>query len=55
MMKQRVKELKEKRTKLVKRQWKEYQTLGNTQRCQELFVEIERIEKEIAELEERER
>lgn len=53
-MKQRIEELKEKRTKLVKRQNKEYRTWGNTQRCQELFVEIERIEEQIAELEERE-
>lgn len=42
-----VKELKEKRDKLAKMQWKEYTRLGNTQRCQELFEEIQKVEAEI--------
>lgn len=36
------------RAHLVKIQLKEYQTRGNTQRCQELWSQIEKIDEEIA-------
>lgn len=39
-----IKELKERREKLVRANRKEYTTMGNTQRCQELFAEIEKID-----------
>lgn len=42
-----IKELKEKREMLVKQNQKEYRTMGNTQKCQELFKEIEKIDEEI--------
>ena len=42
-----IKELKEQRDVLVKQNQKEYSTRGNTQRCQEIFAQIEKIEKEI--------
>lgn len=35
------------RRKAVVAQQKEYQTRGNTQKCQELFEEIQKIQKEI--------
>jgi hypothetical protein len=41
--------LQAERAKLVRIQQKEYQTRGNTQRCQELWTQIENIDKEIAE------
>lgn len=41
--------LKAKRAELVRIQQKEYQTRGNTQRCQELWTKIEAIDNEIAE------
>lgn len=39
--------LRAERAKLARIQLKEYQTRGNTQRCQELFTQIEKIDKEI--------
>ncbi len=41
--------LQAKRAELVRIQQKEYQTRGNTQRCQELWTKIEAIDNEIAE------
>jgi hypothetical protein len=41
--------LQAERAKLVRIQQKEYQTRGNTQRCQELWTQIEAIDNEIAE------
>lgn len=43
-----MKELKTKRAELARIQIKEYQTRGNTQRCQELWSQIEKIDDEIA-------
>lgn len=40
-------ELNNERVRLAKMNWKEYTTRGNTQRCQELFSEIEKIDKEL--------
>lgn len=40
--------LKAKRAELVRQQQKEYQTRGNTQKCQELWTKIEAIDNEIA-------
>lgn len=40
-------DLRSERAKLVRIQQKEYQTRGNTQRCQELFSQIEKIDAEI--------
>ena len=40
--------LRAERAKLVRAQVKEYQTRGNTQRCQELFSQIEKIDEELA-------
>lgn len=40
--------LKAQRAKLVRENQKEYQTRGNTQRCQELWSKIEAIDNEIA-------
>lgn len=40
-------ELMEKRDRLRKINWREYTTRGNTQRCQELFKEIEALDEEI--------
>ena len=40
--------LKAKRDELARIQLKEYQTRGNTQRCQELWAQIEKIDAEIA-------
>lgn len=42
-----IKDLKAERAKLAKIQLKEYTTRGNTQRCQELFAKIEKIDEEI--------
>ena len=39
--------LRAEREKLARIQLKEYKTRGNTQRCQELFTQIEKIDKEI--------
>ena len=39
--------LRAERAKLARIQLKEYQTRGNTQRCQELFAQIEKIDEEI--------
>lgn len=38
-----IKELKEKKARLIRQNQKEYATRGNTQRCQELWSEIEAI------------
>lgn len=43
-----MKELKAKRAELARIQLKEYQTRGNTARCQELWPQIEKIDDEIA-------
>lgn len=43
-----IKELKEKREQLIKANQKEYSTRGNTQRCQELFSEIMKIDEELS-------
>lgn len=40
--------LEAERAKLVRIQQKEYQTRGNTERCQELWTKIEAIDNEIA-------
>lgn len=40
-------ELMAKRDRLRKINWREYTTRGNTQRCQELFKEIEALDEEI--------
>lgn len=40
--------LREKRAELARIQLKEYQTRGNTQRCQELWSQIEKLDEEIA-------
>lgn len=40
--------LRAKRAELARIQLKEYQTRGNTARCQELFSQIEKIDDEIA-------
>ena len=40
--------LQAERAKLVRNQQKEYQTRGNTQRCQEIWTQIEKIDEEIA-------
>ena len=42
-----LKALEEKRADLVRRQRKEYQTRGNTERCQDLWAEIEKIDAQI--------
>ena len=39
-----IQELKQKRETLVKQNQKEYRTRVNTQRCQELWCEIEKID-----------
>jgi hypothetical protein len=39
--------LRAERAKLARIQYKEYTTRGNTQRCQELFTQIEKIDAEI--------
>lgn len=39
--------LKAQRAKLVRENYKEYQTRGNTQRCQNLWKQIEAIDAEI--------
>lgn len=39
--------LRAKREELARLQWREYTTRGNTQRCQELFAKIEKIDEEI--------
>lgn len=39
--------LRTKREELARLQWREYTTRGNTQRCQELFAQIEKIDEEI--------
>ncbi len=41
--------LKAKREELARIQYKEYQTRGNTQRCQELWSQIEKLDTEIEE------
>ena len=41
-------ELKAQRAKLARIQLKEYQTRGNTQRCQELWSQITKLDEEIA-------
>lgn len=41
--------LRTERARLVRIQQKEYQTRGNTQRCQELWDQISKIDDEIAE------
>lgn len=40
--------LKAKRAELARIQYKEYQTRGNTQKCQELWSQIEKLDAEIA-------
>ena len=45
-----IKELTAKRDELIKKQLKEYRTRGNTQRCQELWAEIEKIDAEIEQI-----
>lgn len=40
-------ELRSMRAELVRLNRKEYQTRGNTQRCQELFTKIEKLDAEI--------
>lgn len=40
--------LRAQRAKLVRIQWKEYTTRGNTQRCQELWSQITKLDEEIA-------
>lgn len=40
--------LRAKRAELARIQLKEYQTRGNTERCQELWSQIEKIDDEIA-------
>lgn len=42
-----IKEMKEKREQIAKANRKEYSTRGNTQRCQELFSEIMKIDEEL--------
>ena len=39
--------LRTERARLARIQYKEYTTRGNTQKCQELFAQIERLDKEI--------
>ena len=39
--------LRAERAKLARLNWREYTTRGNTQRCQELFAQIEKIDEEI--------
>lgn len=39
--------LRSMRAELVRIQRKEYQTRGNTQRCQELWTKIEKLDEEI--------
>lgn len=39
--------LRAEREKLARVQYKEYTTRGNTERCQELFKKIERLDAEI--------
>lgn len=39
--------LRAQREKLARQNWHEYQTRGNTQRCQELWSQIEKIDEEI--------
>lgn len=46
-----IKELKAKRDELAKKNIREYQRWGNTQRCQELFKEMQTIEAEIGKIE----
>ena len=41
--------LQTERARLVRIQQKEYQTRGNTQRCQELWTQIEALDKAIEE------
>ena len=41
--------LRAKRAELARIQLKEYQTRGNTQRCQELWAEIEKLDEQISE------
>lgn len=41
------KELIAERDRLIKIQKREYERLGNTQRCQELFEEITKLNKQI--------
>lgn len=45
-----IKELKKQREELARKNMREYQTRGNTQRCQELWVEIEKIDEQIAKM-----
>lgn len=40
--------LRAQRAKLVRIQMREYQTRGNTQRCQELWSQITKLDEEIA-------
>ena len=42
-----IKELKEKRDELARKNRKEYETRGNTQKCQQLWAEIEKIDAKI--------
>ena len=39
--------LRAKREELARLNWREYTTRGNTQRCQELFAQIEKLDAEI--------
>ena len=48
-----IKELKETRSRLSRMHHKEYERLGNTQRSQELFAEIEKIDAEIEKMNDR--
>lgn len=44
-------ELKQKRADLGKLQWKEYTTMGNTQKCQQMWVEICELDEQIEKME----
>lgn len=48
----KLQECRSKRAFLAKQNQKEYQTRGNTQKCQELWAEIEKLDKNIKEIEE---
>ena len=43
-----IKELRAERARLARIQMREYQTRGNTQRCQELWSQITKLDEEIA-------
>lgn len=45
-----IKDLQEQRKSLHDKHWKEYTTWGNTERSQELFAEIQKIDFQIEQL-----